>query len=118
MNLKSKSFPWWGYRNFYPVEGRVESITETRSFLHWFWLQKVFKITISLSYPENIGKFKSVNESEIKPPKKIYTISNNFSLRVGDSLDLYLGYAEPNEQLYQGVVPFIFKFDDGTIIWK
>lgn len=116
MNLKL--MPWWGHRDFYSAEGRVESITETRSFLHWFWLQKVAKVTISLSYPENLAKFQDIYDCEIKPPKKIYILSNNLSLKVGDSLNLELGYASPHEQFYGRVSPFIFKFDDGNILWK
>lgn len=116
MNLKS--LPWEGNRNFYPVEGKVESTIKTRSFFHWFWLKEITKTTISLSYPENIGKFENMHESELKPPKKIYFLSNNFSLKVGDSINLQLGYASPLERFYQRVSPFIFKFEDGTIFWK
>jgi hypothetical protein len=111
--------PWWGERTFYQVEGKVESITKTRSFFHWFWLKEITKTTFSLSYSENIDKkFENVNENEIKPPKKIYILSNNLSFKTGDCVDLKLGYANPLEQFQQRVCPFIFKFKDGEILWK
>ncbi len=112
-----KSLPWWGSRTFYPVEGKVESVTETRSFFYWFWLKKILKTTISLSYRENIDTFENANEYKIEPPKKIHVLSNDFSFKVGESVNLQLGYANAKEQFFKRVSPFIFKFEDGNILW-
>ncbi len=86
--------------------------------MHWLWFKEVFKTTISLSYPENIDTFKNINGYEVKPPQRINIVSNNVFSEIGQTLNLMLGYASPLEQFHLGVYPFIFKFEDGTIIWK
>jgi hypothetical protein len=103
-----------GKRVFYPLQGTVESVIETRMFLNWLWLKKIKRITISLSYPPDMGKFKTIycwDEYETEPPETISIFSNNFSFEVGESLDLEMGYAEHDAQVFQQVPPFAFKLE-------
>ncbi len=114
VNLTSESY--WKERVIFPAHGKVESVIETRTFFHWFWFKKVKRITISLFYLQNIEKeeFKTVecwDERDLTAPKEISVFSNELNYKPGDSIELEMGYAKDNEQLYRGAAPFAFKLE-------
>ena len=51
------------------------------------------------------------DERDLTVPKEISVFSNELNYKPGDSIELEMGYAKDNEQLYRGAAPFAFKLE-------
>ena len=97
-----------GHREYYDAEVKVNEITNER---HWnnLWLKKTKKIILEvISAPNDV--FEDALDEQIEFPKTFIihdfaeTLSN---LCIDEILSMKVGYADPNQQYYHGVNPFL-----------